>query len=133
MSTIEIEGDVSPYLLVGDLAEQYDDMMRPQTTEKFLFRGSTPTFNFSIKSAGMPYDLTGLSLSFAAKATTSDSLYLFNQTPTINSDPKSGLASLTFTIPGGEEGNYIGEVAVWNGANKVPALQFPFYLGTMVA
>lgn len=133
MSTIEIEGDVSPYLFVGDLVWQYDEMLRPMTTEKYIYRGSTPTFNFTIKSAGVAYNLTGLTLSFSAKSTTSSSTYLFNETPTLDSDPTTGTASLTFTVPGLTEGNYIGEVAVWNGGDKLPALQFPFYLGTMIS
>lgn len=133
MSVIQIEGDVSPHVIFADLALQFDDLMRPQTTEKYLYGGDTTTFNFTVKQSGLPMNLTGLSLSFAAKLTTASTAFLWNMTPTINSDPTTGTATATVTVPGLTFGGYTAELAVWNGGSKQTAIQFPIFIGGRIA
>ena len=133
MSTIEIEGDTSPHEIFADFALQFDDLMRPQTTEKYLYGGDTSTFNFTVKQSGAAMNLTGLSLSFAAKLTTASTAFLWNVTPTISSDATLGTATVNVTIPGLTVGGYTVELAVWNGGTKQTAIQFPIYIGGTVA
>ena len=135
--TILAIGDVSPAVIVTDLASTFDqNPVRPSTVEKNIFAGDSPTFNFTINSGGQAANLTGCSLSFsAAISPTPASIQIFNVSPTI-SDPTnaSGNGQASVTLSNSQTlqtGLYVAELIVWglNGAgSKVTALQFPLLI-----
>ena len=133
MSTILLEGDTSPIVVFVDTVGTFDDYMRPATTEKYVYAGDSPTFNFTIREAGVAKNLNGLSLSFAAKVSTASSSFIFNVAPNIT-DAVNGLAQAIVPIPCSPQGECTAEVAIWSGGAKLlTALQFPLFIGSTVS
>lgn len=137
MGYIEVTGDVTPTAIVADVAVEFDQMsFRPQLTEKHIVQGDTPVFNFTIQNAGLPFDLNGLSMSFAAKTSpTSFAPYVFNSSCNVN-DPTNGRATIQLTanqtaIPG----DLLAEIALWGSTvgQKLVALQFPLVIDPRIA
>lgn len=124
---INIIGDVSPILIVADPTTVFDNMsFRPQTVEKHIYAGDTPTFNFLIKNAGVAQNLTGLSIGFGARISPSpSSSFLFNVTPSVV-DAAAGKAAVTLTSAQTQPaGQYVAEVSLWSPSTKLVAIQFP--------
>lgn len=131
---ILLTGDTSATVIFTDLAPIFDNVMRPQLTERHIYLNDTPTFNFIINENGPAKNLTGLSLEFSAKiAPSPNSTFIFNATPTIT-DATNGLATITLpqtaTTPAG---NYIAEVSLWGPGYKQVAIQFPLVIDPIVS
>jgi len=129
---ILLEGDVSPFVFVADPATTFDDNMRPQTTEKHLYVGDTPTFTFYLKDSGVAKNLNGMSVGFAAKTSTAATAFLFNVTAT-NTDEPNGTAQVTLTAAQtATVGDYVAEITLWGTGSKLTALQFPLVINAKV-
>lgn len=131
---INIIGDVSPIVIVADPATVFNNMsFRPQTVEKHIYAGDTPTFNFQIKNAGVAQNLSGLSIGFGARVSPApSSSFLFNVSPTVT-NAANGLASVTLTAAQTQPaGQYVAEVSLWGPGTKLVAIQFPLVVDSNV-
>ncbi len=137
MATIIVEGDVSSYIIIGDIGTTFDQMsFRPSTVEKHIYQGDTPTFQFQIKDSGVAKNLNGLSLSFAAKsAPAASAAFIFNVTPSITSEAAGEAQTQLTASHTATAGTYTAEVTLWGSGvgTKLTAIQFPLVIEPRVA
>ena len=98
------------------------------TQEKSIYKGSTPTFTFTVYDSGAAYDLTSATVKFRAKTSTSASSYQFDRSCTLSSDEGVCTVKLT-TTDTDTAGTYTAELHITtSGGDVIIPIQFVLHI-----